>query len=265
MRLIKPVHDFDFESSDGKLQYSRVQGTLEAQQTAFTEGGYSWLSASEVRQLIVDNPDEDFGSNWHRTGDGIDYVHTDAVRLYLSPNNRMLASGKDAFDSAIDQIRNTGNFALDKLSVNALVKNAKNTMHGSYIVDLDALEKNTAFKKDNNTYGHIVLSTTDYARQMNDDPNLASLVNVGFGSGQTLERTMSDLKKREMNETWAFTLLPEYVRAQAPKGTGVGRLSAVNSYFNYSYFRAYHDNIDSNDAFAFGVRKKSAEGGRAKK
>jgi hypothetical protein len=251
MKLVKPVIDFHFQSKDGKLQYALPYGTLE-QQNEFVEHGFSWLPAAEIRALIADNPE--LGDEWYRTGTGADYVHhrDGSVNLYLSPTNRIFTKG-DAFDKALASIRDTDNVPVDKESVDALVSDARKTS-GIYVVDLDALVKNPAWVSKNDEMGYLVLSTSNYVEQMQDDPNVASLVTPLYGTGDTLERTMSRIRKKS-EKTLAFALIPSYVKAKAPQGTGIARLSSVNYYYSDTYASAGDRYVDIDEAYAIGVRQ----------
>ncbi|MFH0978240.1 MAG: hypothetical protein V1837_02960 [Candidatus Woesearchaeota archaeon] len=260
MKLVKPVQDFDFQSVDGNLQYAMPQGSLEQQQKVFVAGGFSWLPAVAVREIIADNPE--FWRNWYRNGTGADYAHHEggAIKLYLSPSNRILTAKGDAFDKALGSIRKTGNIPLDRPRIDALVLDAQKNDAGIYVIDVDVLQKNNKWVSDNREWGHLVISTKDYAKQMQDSPDLAALVTPLYGTGVKLDRTMSQIRQRS-RETLAFVLLPTYVRLNAPEGTGLARLSALY-YFNYfSDAIACGRSIDDSVAFAFGVRQRTAEGG----
>jgi hypothetical protein len=260
MKLVKPVHDFDFESADGKLQYKHKQGTLAQQIAAFrNEGGlgsFSWPSAPAVRELIVDNPELELGDNWYRTGSGVDYAHENdgRVSLYFSPQNRILLAREARFQVPFD------GKALEQLAADA-----KQTDGGVLVVDLDALSNNNAWKSDGEEYGHLVLSTTDYEKQMSDDPAVAALVSAGYSpKGETLKRIMHGIRQRS-SETWTFALQPGYVRKNASEGTGLGRLSAVYNYYVSSNFYANRNDIVNRLAFAFGVRQAARSADAPKK
>ena len=201
--------------------------------------------------MVVDNPDFEFRKDWYRTGTGVDYAHENggAVNVYFSPQNRILLSGKAKFE-----------VPLNGKALEQLAADAKRTESGVLVVDLDTLSKNKAWNSDSKEHGHLVVSTVDYERQMNDDPAVAVLVSAGYSpKGEALNRVMHYIRQRR-NETWTFALQPDYVRKTATEGTGLGRLSAVvNSYYD-SVFSANHYFIDNDGAFAFGVRQ-TAEGG----
>jgi hypothetical protein len=251
MKVVKPVHDFDFESEDGTLQYKLVQGNFASQikdlkNKGGAGGSFSWLPAPEVRKLIVDSPDMHFHSGWFRTGTGADYVNLGQnVVLYLSPQNRIMHSEESRYEI------NFGSKTMMELA-----KKAGDGKSGVLAVDLSALVKNKSLVKNdfNNDQGYVVISTMDYARQMRDDPDINALVSVCYSPiGEGLERMMRDIRMSS-KETKAFVRMPEYVAGNAQEGAGIGRILTLCHLINDS--SAYADERSTDHyAFAFGVRQ----------
>ena len=165
-----------------------------------------------------------------------------------------MGRGKDnlVFDNIVEattQIREKNNYFInDRKNIDSVI-NSDTT--------LKVVLSDLKLKGDDSEWRYFEINTEKYDKLNASQKALAERTH---GKGKAFKDTMKMLSKAGIETTRIYVLNPEYVKNNVPKDGALARVSALNSFYYYSYFDAVNRDVDLDDRRLRGVLSASEAG-----